>query len=107
MDRIDELLETIVGQKERAIYHRRAALDSAHSDRAQHDAEYNAACYNISKARQQIAAEYRAMYEALEKAVRVMNTFGNITNWPEEMPQEYAEAINEGRTALAAARGES
>ena len=48
-----------------------------------------------------------AMYEALEKAVRVMNTFGNITNWPEEMPQEYAEAINEGRTALAAARGES
>ena len=60
-----------------------------------------------TQANARLIAAAPAMYEALEKAVRVMNTFGNITNWPEEMPQEYAEAINEGRTALAAARGES
>ena len=103
MDRIDELLETIVDQKERAIYHRRAALDSAHSDQAQLEAEYTAACYNISKARQQIAAEYRAMYEALEFWRTKVDQHRRI----EYSPKWEREAYLRIATALAAARGES
>lgn len=34
------------------------------------------------------------------RAARVMNEYGNITNWPPEMPAEYAEVINELRSGV-------
>ena len=38
-----------------------------------------------------------------KRAAAVMNLYGNITNWPMEMPHEYADVINDLRAAIARA----
>ena len=53
--------------------------------------------------------ERLAAWELLAAAVQaatVMNAFGNITNWPPDMPLAYAKSINELRAAIATATPE-
>lgn len=41
-----------------------------------------------------------ALLVACKLAARVMNDYGNATNWPPDMPMEYAEAVNALRAAI-------
>jgi hypothetical protein len=41
--------------------------------------------------------------ESCKRASKAMNDYGNITNWPSEMPNEYPNAINALRAAIARA----
>jgi len=44
--------------------------------------------------------EVKALVEAVDFAQRTMNDYGNATNWPPDMPMEYATAINKLRDAV-------
>ena len=42
----------------------------------------------------------KALVETADFAQRTMNEYGNATNWPPDMPMEYATAINKLRDAV-------
>ena len=42
----------------------------------------------------------KALLKAADFAQRTMNDYGNATNWPPDMPMEYATAINKLRDAV-------
>ena len=42
----------------------------------------------------------KALVEAADFAQRTMNDYGNATNWPPDMPMDYATAINKLRDAV-------
>lgn len=94
-----KLAEDAVAQNERLraeVERLRAAHGRSEVER---DSETRWA-HHYQQQAEKLQTEVERLRALAHRAHRVMNLYGNITNWPSEMPGEYADVINELRAAV-------